>query len=107
MWTSRRKIIYDNVYDMSMTPLNDEILLCTCVDMVFEKEILFLSISYLILIPDSQAHTRLQLCVVVNSFGLFSVQGLTHFVLDLCVLVFVPFSATAGHCGEQNVMLCL
>lgn len=51
---------------------------CVRVDMVFEKEILFLSISYLILIPDSQAHTRLQLCVVVNSFGLFSVQGLTH-----------------------------
>jgi len=47
---------------MILPHLNYEILLFTCVDMVFEKEILFLSISYLILIPDSQAHTHLRLC---------------------------------------------
>ncbi len=94
-----------------MTPLICEIILCTCVDLVVEKEIL--SVASLHLLSNlysrqPRSYTSTTLCIVVNSFVLCSVQGLTHVcVLKLCVSVFVPFSATAGHCGEQTVMLCL
>jgi len=72
-----------------MTPLICEIILCTCVDLVVEKEIL--SVASLHLLSNlysrqPRSHTSTTLCIVVNSFGLFSVQGLTHVcVLKLCV----------------------
>lgn len=90
-----------------MTPSNCEILLCTCVDLVVEKEIL--SVASLHLLSNlyswqPRSHTSTTVCIV---FGLFSVQGLTQLsILDLCFSLCAFFC----HCRSlwrTNVMLCL
>lgn len=107
---------WNNTIQMhEMTPSNCEILLCTCVDLVVEKEIL--SVASLHLLSNlyswqPRSHTSTTVCIVVNSFGLFSVQGLTQLsILDLCFSLCAFFchcrSLWRTNCHVVFVMLLL